>query len=652
MHKVLIACFVCLNLFVTAQQNQRRQIPVEKEIAAYLQSAKDSLMSNLPHTIRASQRAIDLAKSNKLVQWEQKCYLTLVGFYKQYQKVDFMVRNYDRAIALKLSNTTRLHYEKLQYLDQLSDTDKAIRDAKEIAKVARRDGNREEESNAFIALGNIYSKIGQTEKSLQYLEKADRLVSVDNPQQRGRVQGYIGDGYNSLNQNGKAESYYRNSIAYGNEAKDTTLMVENFDRLNDIYVQEKRNSDIISLNNEIVNRSVSKSVPEDTVDLMLKDERNGFWAPKVQSRAGLNLANAHLDNNSNAEAIDILEDLNRTIPNEDLKQNSEVHKLLSKAYDQSGKYEKALEEYKTYVAIQDSLLKQKDLKIEASMRKNIELQELENQVLFLEKDKELDAKTIALNESNIRRQQTIILAAFAVALIILLSLIIVMRKNRAKTSANNLLQLKSLRTKMNPHFIFNSLNSVNHFIAQSDEKAANKYLGQFSKLMRDVLDSSDKDFISLDKEVELLQVYLALEHQRFANKFDYTFEIDSETRAGEYSIPPMLVQPFIENAIWHGLRYIDYPGILAVRIFQQENRLMIEIEDNGIGREASRALKTKNQSQHQSSGISNSKNRIDLTNKVYGESISIDIIDKSGDPMAIGSSGTLVQISIENKHGN
>lgn len=652
MRKFLIACFVCLNLFAPAQTSQRATTPVEREIAANLKSAKDSLMSNLTHTIKASQKAIDLAKSNHLVQWEQKCYLTLVGFYKEYQKVDFMVRNYDRAIALGLPNTNQLHYEKLQFLDQLPDTEKAIRDAEEIAKIARRDGNHEQESNAFIALGNIYSKIGQPKKSLQYLEKADRLVSDDNPRQRAQVQGYIGDEYNNLNQNGKAETYYRNSIAYGNEAKDTTLMVENFDRLNDIYVQEKRNTDIISLNNNIVNRGKTGTIPEDTVDLLIKDEKNDFWVSSVKSRAGLNLASAHLDNNSTEEAIDILEDLNRTLPTEDLEQNSEVHKLLSKAYDQSGKYAEALEEYKTYVAIQDSLLKQKDLKIEASLRKNIELQQLENQVLFLEKDKELDAKTIALNESNIRRQQTIIVAAFAVALIILFSLILVIRKNRAKTAANNLLQLKSLRTKMNPHFIFNSLNSVNHFIAQSDEKAANKYLGQFSKLMRDVLDSSDKDFISLDKEVELLQVYLALEHQRFANKFDYTFEIDRETLAGEYSIPPMLVQPFIENAIWHGLRYIDYPGVLAVRIFQKNRSLMIEIEDNGIGRAASRALKTKNQNQHQSSGISNSKNRIDLTNKVYGESISIDIKDKTGDPNVIGSTGTLVQISIENKHGN
>jgi hypothetical protein len=652
MRHFLIACFVCINLLAFGQKNKPSTKRVEKEIAAYLQSAEDSLLTNLTHTIRASQRAIDLAKSNGLPQWEQKCYLTLVGFYERYQKVDFMVKNYDRAIALGLANTNRLHYQKLPYLEQLTDTTKAIRDANQIAKIARKEGNREEESNAFIVLGNIYGKAGNHQKSLQYLEKADQLVSENNPQQRARVQGYIGDGYNNLNQNVKAESYYRNSITYGNEAKDTTLMVANFDRLNDIYVQEKRNSDIIALNNTVVNRGVSKSTPKDTVDLQIKDKKNDFWVPKVQSQAGLNLASAHLDNNSNAEAIDILEDLNRSIPKQDLKQNSEVHKLLSKAYDQSGKYAQALEEYKAYVALQDSLLKQKDLKIEASLQKNIELQELENHVLFLEKDKELDAKTIALNESNIRRQQTIIFAAFAIALIILLSLIVVIRKNRAKTAANNLLELKSLRTKMNPHFIFNSLNSVNHFIAQSDEKAANKYLGQFSKLMRDVLDSSDKDFISLDKEVDLLQVYLALEHQRFANKFEYTLEIDPETRSGDYSIPPMLVQPFIENAIWHGLRYIDYPGRLAVRIFQKSEHLMIEIEDNGIGREASRALKTKSQNQHQSSGISNSKNRIDLTNKVYGESISIDIVDKTDDPDVIGSSGTLVQISIKNRHGN
>ena len=109
----------------------------------------------------------------------------------------------------------------------------------------------------------------------------------------------------------------------------------------------------------------------------------------------------------------------------------------------------------------------------------------------------------------------------------------------------------------------------------------------------------------------------------------------------------MLVQPFIENAIWHGLRYIDHPGKLDVRFLQRDGQLMIEVEDNGIGREASKALKTRSQSQHKSSGIRSSESRVDLSNKVYGGSIGIEIVDK-----AAAAPGTLVRISIDNNNGD
>lgn len=652
MQKFLLIVFLLINLPADAQFSKARKGTVEKEIAAHLQTARDSSLSNLPHTIQASQKAIDLARTNRLVKAEQQCYLTLVEVYRQYGKYDFVVRNYDRAIALGLDNTDQLQFAKLPYLEKISDTDKALNDAAEIAELARELGNKDEESNALIALGNIYGKRGEPEQSLAYLEQAENLVDKDDLQKQAYVQGYIGDNYNQMNQNVKAEDHYRSSIEIGNQIEDTSLLNSNFNRLNDIYQQQSRNSDIIALNNPVARRKSSqknskKGKTTPAADLPTFPTNEEVWSPMTQKQANLNLAQAHLENRTPEEAIDILEGMDESLAEQDLEQSSEVHKLLSRAYDQSGRFQQALEEYKTYVTLQDSLLKQKDLKIAATLKKNEELQKLENQVLFLELEKELDANTIALNESNMRWQQTLSWGVLAVALITIVFLLVVVRKNRAKTKANNLLELKSLRTKMNPHFIFNSLNSVNHFIAQNDEKSANQYLSRFSKLMRDVLESSDKDFVSLDKEIELLDVYLKLEHQRFEDKFEYSLEVAPDVRDLECMVPPMLVQPFIENAIWHGLRYIDYPGVLAVRFFQQNDSLHIEVEDNGIGRKASQALKTKNQSQHQSTGINHSQSRVEIVNKVYGESISINIQDKTSP-----QSGTLVQITLQNKNGN
>jgi two-component system, LytTR family, sensor kinase len=642
MRKLLLLGLLLFPLLLAAQAGQQ----VEREISAYLKSAQDSLGHNVKHTLWATQRAIDLARTHGLKQSEQACYLTLARFYKAYNNMDFVVVNYDRAIALGLGNTTRLQFEKLPYLEHISDKQKALQDAKRIADLAHRMRDSEAESNAMIVLGNLYGKLGDNEKSLEYLQKAEALAGKDDIQQQAHVQGYLGDHYSRANQPRKAETHYKNSIDYGNQVQDTSLMVTNFERMNDVYQQQKRGGDLIAFNGAIRNIRNAPGAEPDTANAIVPGRKDDYWAQKVQNQAGLNLAAAHLENHASDEAITILEEL-REAPVQSLTQSGTVHKLLSKAYDQSGQYAQALAEYKAYVAIQDSLLKEKDIKIEAALMQALEMQKLESHIVFLEKDKAQDTQTITLKESNIRRQQTVIVASTAVALIVMVSLVVAVRKSRAKTAANNLLQLKSLRTKMNPHFIFNSLNSVNHFIAQNDEKAANRYLSQFSKLMREVLDSSDKDFIPLEKEIELLKIYLTLEHQRFERKFDYKLDIDDEILNQEFHIPPMLVQPFIENAIWHGLRYIDYPGFLSVRFSLKGKDLHIEIEDNGIGRQASLALKTKGQHQHRSSGISNSRSRVELINKVFGAAISIHITDKAGT-----QTGTLVQIELQQHHGS
>jgi LytS/YehU family sensor histidine kinase len=180
---------------------------------------------------------------------------------------------------------------------------------------------------------------------------------------------------------------------------------------------------------------------------------------------------------------------------------------------------------------------------------------------------------------------------------------------------------------MNPHFIFNSLNSVNSFIAKKDEKSANKYLAEFSKLMREVLEFSQENFIPLSKEIVFLKRYLKLEHFRFNNDFDFSFEVDEKIVLDNYQIPPMLLQPFVENAIWHGLRYKEEKGNLAIRFSQESNYLKITISDDGIGRKCSIESKTVNQKKMKSTGIKNVENRLEIIKSVFKKELIIDIRD-------------------------
>jgi len=185
---------------------------------------------------------------------------------------------------------------------------------------------------------------------------------------------------------------------------------------------------------------------------------------------------------------------------------------------------------------------------------------------------------------------------------------------------------------MNPHFIFNALNSVNNFIAKNDERSANRFLSDFSTLMRSVLENSEEDFIPLSKELKLLELYTELEHSRFPEKFDYKITVDKHIDIESFQIPPMLLQPYIENAIWHGLRYKEDKGFLNIDFSTIDtNSITIKIEDNGIGRKKSAALKTQHQKKQRSKGMGNIKKRISVLNKMYKDKVDVTITDISND---------------------
>lgn len=204
---------------------------------------------------------------------------------------------------------------------------------------------------------------------------------------------------------------------------------------------------------------------------------------------------------------------------------------------------------------------------------------------------------------------------------------------------NREIALQSLRREMNPHFIFNSLNSVNHFISQNNELEANKYLTSYSYLMRNVMENSNRDFILLGNEIEQLHKYLQLEHMRFANKFDYTITVDDTLDTESLYVPNMLIQPHLENAVWHGLRYIDGKGLLTVNFRRAIEGIVVTIEDNGIGLAKSSELKTDNQKVHKSRGITNTRERITLLGELYKKEINFSMAEKQAP-----ETGTVVQL--------
>ncbi|MDF2553232.1 MAG: histidine kinase [Chryseobacterium sp.] len=254
------------------------------------------------------------------------------------------------------------------------------------------------------------------------------------------------------------------------------------------------------------------------------------------------------------------------------------------------------------------------------------LEDTEQRISQLEQEKKL--KDELIRKKNIFNYSLI--GALLILSVLIFFIFRTLKKVRIK---NKKIALQSLRREMNPHFIFNSLNSVNQFIATNNELEANQYLTKFSKLMRGVMENSAEDFIPFQQELDLLQNYMALEKTRFADKFDYEIFVDENLNQQNLQIPGMMVQPFLENAIWHGLRYRTEKGFLKLSFKKENQHLKITIEDNGIGIEESKKQKTIHQKNREGRGMKNTLERIRLLNDLYKKEISCSIKDSENGVM-------------------
>ncbi len=202
----------------------------------------------------------------------------------------------------------------------------------------------------------------------------------------------------------------------------------------------------------------------------------------------------------------------------------------------------------------------------------------------------------------------------------------------------------NLRQQMNPHFIFNTLNSIQYYMYQHDKLATNNYLTKFASLMRKVLDNSQHTSVPLSDELTALNLYLELESIRFKDKFEYKITVDEEIDPLMHEVPTMLIQPYVENSICHGLMPKEGKGFVNIDLKLKDDYILCVIEDNGIGRDAAKERNLKRENNHNSLGTQITKSRLDLVNELYGTSLQTiytDIKDENGD-----SAGTRVEIHI------
>jgi len=300
--------------------------------------------------------------------------------------------------------------------------------------------------------------------------------------------------------------------------------------------------------------------------------------------------------------------------------------LLANIFEKKNESEKALTYYKQYVVLKDSILSD----------------QFKGQ-LYSFKRRSADAAHAA--ELHFLRTVLLVLVLVAVFIFLVLMLRHNNEKLRLKQRSTNL-EMQALRAQMNPHFIFNCLTAINHFILNNDTDKASDYLTRFSRLIRLVLINSEKATVTLEEELTLTKLYLEMEQLRFANSFDYDLRYDAAIQPSMVKVPSFILQPFCENAIWHGLLHKEGKGKLTIDLAMKGRLMVCTISDNGIGRTRAAAMKENVTSSKVSFGLKLTTDRLAIFNGQKGQSGSFVIEDLTDDSRH--AAGTRVTIKIKN----
>ncbi|HLP11746.1 MAG TPA: histidine kinase [Flavobacteriales bacterium] len=338
-----------------------------------------------------------------------------------------------------------------------------------------------------------------------------------------------------------------------------------------------------------------------------------------------------------------------SLQDNDLKENCGGALRLFDAYKKMGNYKKALEMHERYKLLNDSLRRKEDSEklIEQEYKYKFEKRRIQDKVN--EKLRISNLKASHQNQTNQKNIQIIVLVFLA--LILLAGGFTIYRFYRQRSLINEqksaIIKQKLLVSQLNPHFVFNSLNVIQNYIFKQDSLQAGAYLAQFAQLMRMILEYSRKEYVTVNEEFDLMKNYLELQQLRFDQKFDFILEHDPKLDAESVVIPPMLAQPFIENAIEHGLFFKEGKGHVWIRLKHHETGLMYEIEDDGVGIEKAMHMRGQQTYKHKSLATVITRERIDELNQNSSFKASVEITDKNANGTG---SGVIVKFTLPFKH--
>jgi tetratricopeptide (TPR) repeat protein len=597
----------------------------QTSITQLLRDAESTKKDNPTQALSFVQEALGMSLSQGDAINEARCYLLIGEINEQINEWTLALENYTKAyqlLAVRYASSTE-YSRTLRGLGntylKLANYDQALNYYNQTLALRL---SATEKAERQLDISEVHFQKGDYAQALAQVEEIKINQKVGDDVLLGKIQNQKAKIYARTNNVDQANTLYKSSQqnirSAGNAApaKEEEALKNTKEEISEVLREQKRYDEDISLRNQSIDFNLeSKNLGEASKD---KIELSKSLAAKGETN----------------EAIQQLKEaaiLADSVSNP--KEQAAAYLNLATLYEKNGRTGDALKTYQKYSEAVSRTEQQTEINQQQKaelIRKQKEIETLSNEVVSGQR----------AEQTLLQQQQLVIYGLLALIVIILITSYFIYKNAQASKRANQLLALKSLRGQMNPHFIFNALNSVNQFISQNDERSANKYLSEFSKLMRLVLENSQEDFIQLQKEEEIISLYVKLEHYRFRDKFDYTITIDEELNKETIQLPPMLIQPYIENAVWHGLRYKEDKGKLALSFERHNGSMKVIIADDGIGRKKSAQLKTDNQKKHNSTGLKNIEERLQILNTVYKTNYTVTIEDLAAD------SGTRVIISI------
>ena len=472
-------------------------------------------------------------------------------------------------------------------------------------------------------IGNIYQTLKQYtvaietfKKSLSFEEKLNNKLGLAINNQN------IGECYEELGQLNLALNYFRKSLAFNEEIDNNMGRVICNNSIAQVYIKQKKLQPALRILESTLKQSIALGDKYFTSSVYINlgwvlMELEQFDASEKNLLEGIRLAVKHNLNGSQATG----------------------YKLLSDLFAKQEDFAKSLEYYKKAKTIDEVLMNETNVRYVNDILFKYDTEKKNNQIQALARENELVRLKLRKNE-NTFLVSTLLLALLALILYILY------RQYQLKNEKKLLtLEQSMLRSQMNPHFLFNSLNSIKLYIINNEKKNAVYYLNKFSKLVRKILEASSLKEISLSEELETIELYMNIENIRFSNEIKFKIEIEEGIDTELIKIPSLILQPFLENAIWHGLSSKEGDKSIWIEVKKENDYFTaISIYDNGIGRAAAEVIKENKVLKRKSIGIDITKERLANFSKDYENSFDfkmVDLFDDNNNP-----NGTKVTIHI------